>query len=71
MGINRNVKKLRMKLTPLVVPEWTKDEIDFYTPAPAIHKADLHIENFYSLTMTKKSHEVLFLQLCDNAQTPS
>ena len=69
MGINCNVIKLRLKLTPLVVPEWRKDEIGFYTPSPAIHRTYLQIEKFHSLRMTEKRHEVLFPQLCDNAQT--
>ena len=71
MGINCNVIKLRLKLTPLVVPKWRKDEFDLYTPSPAIHKTNLHIEKYYSLKTTEKSHEVLFLQLCDNAQIPN
>ena len=66
MGINCNVIKLRLKLTPLIVPEWRKDEIDFYTP-PTIHKTNLQIEKYYSLKMTEKRHEVHFPQLRDNA----
>ena len=66
MGIHRNVIKLRLKLTPLVVPEWRKDEIDFYTPSPTTHNK----EQYYSLRMTKKGNETYFLQLCDHAQTP-
>ena len=71
MGINCNVIKLRLKLTPLVVPKWRKDEIDLYTPSPVIHKIDLQIEKYYLSKMTEKRHEVLFLQLCDNVQTPN
>ena len=41
----------------------------FYTPSIAIHKRDLQIEEQYSLNMTEKTHEVLFPQLRDNAQT--
>ena len=58
--------KLRFTLTPLVVPEWRKDEIDFYTPSPTIHNIDLQIEKNYSLQMTEKRHEVPFPQLHNN-----
>ena len=70
MGINCNVIKLRLKLTPLVVPKWRKDEIDLYTPSLVIHKKNLHIEKNYALKMTEKRYEVPFLQLCDKVQTP-
>ena len=70
MGIHRNVIKLRLKSTPLVAPEWRKDEIDFYTPSLASHKTKLQIEKYYSLKKTEKRHEVFFLQLCDNVQIP-
>jgi len=68
MGINCNVIKLRLKLTRLVVLERRKDEIDLYTPSPAIYKTNLQIEKYYSLKMTEKRHGVLFLQLWDNAR---
>ena len=69
MGITCNVIKLRLKLTPLVVPKWRKDEIDLYTPSPVVHKTNLQIETYYSLKMIEKRYEVPFIQLCDKVQT--
>ena len=43
MGINCNVIKLRLKLTPLIVPEWRKDEIIF------IHLLQPSIREIYKL----------------------